>query len=91
MPASTIHFGLSLTTAHPQSANPQQCVRDLLERVQLARQIGFHSVWVGDHHVTPHHYLQNLPLIARISVISGQMQIGALFMLPLFHPILLAE
>lgn len=84
-------FGLSLTTAHPRSADPRQCVRDLLERVQMARDVGFHSVWVGDHHVTLHHYLQNLPMIARISAVSGSMQIGALFMLPLFHPILLAE
>jgi alkanesulfonate monooxygenase SsuD/methylene tetrahydromethanopterin reductase-like flavin-dependent oxidoreductase (luciferase family) len=91
MATPLVRFGLSLTTAHPQSADPGQCVRDLLERVQVARKVGFHSVWVGDHHVTPHHYLQNLPMIARISAVSGQMQIGALFMLPLFHPILLAE
>jgi len=91
MTTPAVRFGLSLTTAHPRSADPQQCVRDLLERVQVARDVGFHSVWVGDHHVTPHHYLQNLPLIARISAVSGQMQIGALFMLPLFHPVLLAE
>jgi len=86
-----VRFGLSLTTAHPQTADPRQCVRDLLERVQLARDLGFHSVWVGDHHVTSHHYLQNIPLIARISAVAGGMQIGALFMLPLFHPVLLAE
>jgi alkanesulfonate monooxygenase SsuD/methylene tetrahydromethanopterin reductase-like flavin-dependent oxidoreductase (luciferase family) len=91
MATSSVRFGLSLPTAHPPTADPQQCVRDLLERVQLARDVGFHSVWVGDHHVTPHHYLQNLPMIVRISAISGHMQIGALFMLPLFHPILLAE
>jgi alkanesulfonate monooxygenase SsuD/methylene tetrahydromethanopterin reductase-like flavin-dependent oxidoreductase (luciferase family) len=88
---ATVRFGLSLTTAHPHTADPQQCVRDLLERVQLARDLGFHSIWVGDHHVTPHHYLQNIPMIARISAVSGKMQIGALFMLPLFHPVLLAE
>ena len=57
----------------------------------MARESGFHSVWVGDHHVTAHHYLQNIPLIARMSALSGHMQIGALFMLPLFHPVLLAE
>lgn len=91
MSVPPLRFGLSLTTAHPRSADPRQCVRDLLERVQTARDVGFHSVWVGDHHVTPHHYLQNLPMIARISAVSGSMQIGALFMLPLFHPVLLAE
>src|SRR5581483_3443281 len=36
-------------------------------------------------------YLQNIPMIARISAVSGHMQVGALFMLPLFHPVLLAE
>ena len=71
-----VRFGLSLTTAHPQTADPQQCVRDLLERVQTARDLGFHSVWVGDHHVTPHHYLQNIPMIARISAVSGHMQLA---------------
>ncbi|MBI3302455.1 MAG: LLM class flavin-dependent oxidoreductase [Deltaproteobacteria bacterium] len=91
MTTPAVRFGISLTTAHPRSADPRQCVRELLERVQVARDVGFHSIWVGDHHVTQHHYLQNLPLIARISAVSGQMQIGALFMLPLFHPILLAE
>jgi len=91
MATPAVRFGLSLTTAHPQSADPQQCVRDLLERVQVAHDVGFHSVWVGDHHVTPHHYLQNVPIIARIAAVSGRMQIGALFMLPLFPPILLAE
>jgi alkanesulfonate monooxygenase SsuD/methylene tetrahydromethanopterin reductase-like flavin-dependent oxidoreductase (luciferase family) len=91
MSSAAVRFGLSLTTAHPHNADPQQCVRDLLQRVEVARDVGFHSVWVGDHHVTPHHYLQNLPMIARISAVAGRMQIGALFMLPLFHPILLAE
>ena len=86
-----VRFGLSLTTAHPATADPRQCVRNVLERVEVARAVGFQSVWVGDHHVTPHHYLQNIPLIARMSAVSGQMQIGALFMLPLFHPVLLAE
>ncbi|MGE0820763.1 MAG: LLM class flavin-dependent oxidoreductase [Candidatus Binatia bacterium] len=91
MSTPVVRFGLSLTTAHPQTADPQQCVRDLLERVHVARDLGFHSVWVGDHHVTPHHYLQNIPMIARIAAVSGDMRIGALFMLPLFPPVLLAE
>lgn len=91
MAAQTLRFGFSFTTSHPLQADPQQCVRDLLERVGVARDAGFHSVWVGDHHVTSHHYLQNVPMIARIAAASGQMRIGALFMLPLFQPIILAE
>jgi alkanesulfonate monooxygenase SsuD/methylene tetrahydromethanopterin reductase-like flavin-dependent oxidoreductase (luciferase family) len=87
MTVPPVRFGLSLTTAHPRGADSRQCVRDLLEQVQTARDVRFHSVWIGDPHVTPYHYRQNLPMIGRISAVSGAMQIGALFMLPLFHPV----
>ena len=78
MKTPRVRFGLSLTTAHPARADPRQCVRDVLECAGVARAVGFHSVRVGDHHVTAHHYLQNLPLMARISAVSGQMQIARL-------------
>src|ERR671923_2348979 len=91
MATPAVRFGLSLTTAHPQTADPQQCVRDLLERVQLARDLGFHSVWVGDHHVTPHLYYQSVPAIARLTAHAGTMQIGPFLLLPLYPPVLLAE
>lgn len=47
-----VRFGLSLTTAHPASADPQQCVRDALERTEVARTAGFHAVWAGDHPIS---------------------------------------
>jgi len=92
MTASTVRFGLSLTTAHPLTADPRQCLRDLLERVAAAREAGLHSIWVGDHHITAtNHYFQNIPTIARIAALSGEMQIGIFSMPPLFPPILFAE
>ncbi len=92
MATPSVRFGLSLTTAHPLTADPQQCLHDLLERVKVAREGGFHSIWVGDHHITATtHYFQNIPTIARIAALSGEMQIGIFSMPPLFPPILFAE
>ena len=47
MKTPRVGLGLSLTTAHPASADPQQCVRDVLERAGVARAVDFHSVWGG--------------------------------------------
>jgi alkanesulfonate monooxygenase SsuD/methylene tetrahydromethanopterin reductase-like flavin-dependent oxidoreductase (luciferase family) len=92
MATPSVRFGLSLTTAHPLTADPRQCLRDLLERVEAARKAGFYSIWVGDHHITAtNHYFQNIPTIARIAALSGEMQIGIFSMPPLFPPILFAE
>lgn len=85
-----IRFGLSLATAHPRSADPHQCVWDLLERVQLARNLGFHSVWVGDHHVTPPLSAKpadDRPHLSHVRLHANRCAVHA----PLFHPVLLAE
>lgn len=46
---------------------------------------GFHSVWAGDHHVTPNVYYQSVPTIARLSAHAGRTQIGPFPLLPLYH------
>ncbi len=92
MTTPTIRFGMSFTTAHPLTADPQKCMRELWERAEAAREAGFHSIWVGDHHITAqNHYFQNIPTIARLAALAGKMQIGIFCMPPLFPPILLAE
>jgi alkanesulfonate monooxygenase SsuD/methylene tetrahydromethanopterin reductase-like flavin-dependent oxidoreductase (luciferase family) len=36
-------------------------------------------------------YYQSVPTIARLSAHAGSMQIGPFLLLPLYHPVLLAE
>jgi alkanesulfonate monooxygenase SsuD/methylene tetrahydromethanopterin reductase-like flavin-dependent oxidoreductase (luciferase family) len=48
-------------------------------------------VWVGAHHVTQHLYYQSVPTIARLSAHAGRTQTGPFLLLPLYHPVLLAE
>ena len=84
-------IGLSLTTAYPREESTVNRFQQLVQQVETARDHGFHSVWVGDHHVTPNVYYQSIPTIARLSAHSGNMQLGPFLLLPLYHPVLLAE
>lgn len=84
-------IGLSLTTAYAREEPAVDRFQQLIQQVEAARDHGFHSVWVGDHHVTPHLYYQSIPAIARLTAHAGTMQIGPFLLLPLYPPVLLAE
>jgi alkanesulfonate monooxygenase SsuD/methylene tetrahydromethanopterin reductase-like flavin-dependent oxidoreductase (luciferase family) len=84
-------IGLSLTTAYPREEPAVARLQQLIQQVEAARDHGFHSIWVGDHHVTPNVYYQSVPTIARLSAHAGTMQIGPFLLLPLYNPVLLAE
>jgi alkanesulfonate monooxygenase SsuD/methylene tetrahydromethanopterin reductase-like flavin-dependent oxidoreductase (luciferase family) len=84
-------IGLSLTTAYSRAEPAVERFRQLVQQVEVARDHGFHSIWVGDHHITPDVYYQSVPTIARLSAHAGSMQIGPFLLLPLYQPVLLAE
>lgn len=86
-----MHIGVSLTTSFPRSESPRQTARLLIERTAAIRAAGLDSLFVGDHHITPNDYFQGIPTIARLMAEAGSMTTGALFLMPLYHPLLLAE
>ncbi len=86
-----VDIGLSVTTAHPRSADARTAAGWVVERAAAAREAGFASFSVGDHHATSGHYLQNVPILARCLAELGTMPVYPLFLLPLWHPVLLAE
>jgi len=63
----------------------------MLERARVAWSVGLDSLFVGDHHATPAPYYQNVPMLGRMLAEWGERPAGALFLLPLWHPVLLAE
>jgi alkanesulfonate monooxygenase SsuD/methylene tetrahydromethanopterin reductase-like flavin-dependent oxidoreductase (luciferase family) len=64
----------------------------VLAQADAAERAGLDSLTVGDHHATgPVVYLQNVPLIGRIAGMWDQRPIGCLFLVPLWHPVLMAE
>ncbi len=65
--------------------------RWVVERARAAWDAGLDSLFVGDHHVTPVPYYQNTPMLGRLLAEWGDRPFGALFLLPLWNPVLVAE
>jgi alkanesulfonate monooxygenase SsuD/methylene tetrahydromethanopterin reductase-like flavin-dependent oxidoreductase (luciferase family) len=64
----------------------------MIERARAAHDAGLDSLFVGDHHATgPGVYYQNVAVLGRLLAEWGDRPAGALFLLPLWHPVLVAE
>ena len=86
-----MRIGISVATAL-RTPDARTGGRWLVERAAAAQEAGLDSLFVGDHHSTaPMTYYQNVPVLARMLAEWGDRPAGALFLLPLWHPVLLAE
>ena len=65
--------------------------RWMIERARAANEAGLDSLFVGDHHNVPVPYYQNVAILGRLLAEWDARPAGALFLLPLWHPVLLAE
>ena len=83
--------GISLTSNHPDAKDPHQGARWMIERTAAAHRAGLDSLFVGDQHVSPTPYYQNTPTLGRLLAEWGKAPAGCLFLLPLWHPVLVAE
>jgi alkanesulfonate monooxygenase SsuD/methylene tetrahydromethanopterin reductase-like flavin-dependent oxidoreductase (luciferase family) len=63
----------------------------MIERTAAAHRAGLDSLFVGDQHVSPTPYYQNAPMLGRLLAEWGDAPAGCLFLLPLWHPVLVAE
>lgn len=67
-------------------------VRQHLEQVELARELGFSSVWTTQHFLShPYMYFQSVPLLARVAAAAEGMTVGTFLLLTLLNPVELAE
>jgi alkanesulfonate monooxygenase SsuD/methylene tetrahydromethanopterin reductase-like flavin-dependent oxidoreductase (luciferase family) len=71
--------------------DPRAGARQMLERADAAHAAGLEGVYVGDHHAVPVPYYQNSPILGRIAATWHDRRIGALYLLPLWHPLIVAE
>ena len=85
-----MRIGISVQSAY-RVDDPAQGVRHMLERAEAASQADLDSLFVGDHHVTDYAYYQNSPILGRMLAHWHGKPAGALYLLPLWHPVLLAE
>ena len=82
--------GVSLRSAYPPM-DVRTGARWMIERARAASDAGLDSLFVGDHHNVPVPYYQNVPILGRLLAEWDGRPAGALFLLPLWHPVLLAE
>src|ERR1700716_863179 len=86
-----MRVGISLTSNHPDVGGPRKGGRWRVERAAAAHRAGLASLFVGDQHVSPTPYYQNTPILGRLLAEWGDAPSGCLFLLPLWHPVLVAE
>ncbi len=83
-------IGISVTSAF-DIADVRVGAQYMIEQARAARDAGLASLFVGDHHVTPRPYYQNSPMLGRLLAEWGARPAGALYLLPLWNPVLVAE
>jgi alkanesulfonate monooxygenase SsuD/methylene tetrahydromethanopterin reductase-like flavin-dependent oxidoreductase (luciferase family) len=84
-------IGTSLRSSYPV-ADPREGARWMVERAAAAAVAGLDSLFVGDHHATgPVPYYQNSAVLGRLLAEWGDKPAGALYLLPAWNPVLVAE
>jgi len=63
----------------------------MIERARVAHVAGFASMSIGDHHNMANSYAQNTPMMGRLLAEWPDRPAGCLFLVPLWHPLLMAE
>ena len=85
-----IRIGVSLRSSY-DGIDPRAGARWMIERATAARDAGLDSLFVGDHHATGSLYFQNTAMLGRLLAAWNPDVAGALFLLPLWNPVLVAE
>ena len=93
MPDNEIRVGIFLSGQHPPGVSAAGAVREHLEQVAHAREVGFSSVWAGQHFLShPFQMFQSVPLLARMAAEAEGMTVGtAIVLLTLLNPVEVAE
>lgn len=91
---ATLQVGLSLTglVQQPRDADMDGLIERIVGWVRRARDLGFDYIYTGQHYLTtPYQMLQPIPLLARLAGEVGDMRLVMTVVLPLHHPVSLAE
>jgi alkanesulfonate monooxygenase SsuD/methylene tetrahydromethanopterin reductase-like flavin-dependent oxidoreductase (luciferase family) len=87
-----MRFGIHVHGLHATDTPPDETVETILEQVRTARAYGFDLVWAGQHYAMERYQkFQPVPLLSRIAAESGDMHLGMNVLLPLAHPVSVAE
>jgi alkanesulfonate monooxygenase SsuD/methylene tetrahydromethanopterin reductase-like flavin-dependent oxidoreductase (luciferase family) len=90
---SGVRVGLFLTNQHVPGSDLVAAVDDQLSLVRHVRDLGWDSVWAGQHYLPDGMSMpQGLPFLGRLTAESGDMEIGiGILLLALHNPLDVAE
>lgn len=84
-----MRFGINLSGGHHPQASRQEALEGRLEQARLAKRYGYHALWTGAG------YLNNdfhaMLLLARAAAEAPGLELGMVGLLPLYHPVEVAE
>jgi alkanesulfonate monooxygenase SsuD/methylene tetrahydromethanopterin reductase-like flavin-dependent oxidoreductase (luciferase family) len=85
-----ISVGTAFSTQGPRGH--REGPLEVLSQAQAANQAKLDTLTLGDHHATgPAGYVQNVPMLGRILAEWTDRPVGCLFLVPLWHPVHMAE
>jgi alkanesulfonate monooxygenase SsuD/methylene tetrahydromethanopterin reductase-like flavin-dependent oxidoreductase (luciferase family) len=85
-------FGLAIMNDFPPGTKAADRVPHLREQVRAASAAGIDSIWVLQHYLGNMPTLQPIPLLTALAADAGDMYLGTnMFILPLRHPVAVAE
>ena len=86
-----MRIGISLSSSRSDSDHAAGA-RSMIARAKAAEDAGLDSVTMGDRHAMSTPYYQNVPMLGRLMAdVATTRSVGCLFLLPLWHPVLVAE
>ena len=86
-------FGTFLLLQSPSAERSETVFGRGVEITQAADELGFHNVWLAEHHFSTYGYLSRpLMLALHLANKTQRLRIGtAVIVLPLHHPLIVAE
>lgn len=85
-----ISIGTAFSTIGPRGH--REGPLEVLSQARAADRVGLDTLTLGDHHATgPGGYVQNIPMLGRVLAEWKDRPVGCLFLVPLWHPVLMAE
>ena len=86
-------FGITNLFADTGNKTQKQVFEETIAEVELAEELGFDSIWLAEHHLSPYGMLGSpLTFAAALSQRTTTIRLGtAVLVLPFYHPIRLAE
>ena len=88
-----MQFGTFHIIQWHESKSQEESIREALEQIEVAEELGFDAAWIGEHHFSRHGLVSGIfPLLGNIAARTKRINLGtAVVVLPFHNPILTAQ